>query len=307
MRALIVAGVVVLTSSEAVAQTPRLATPTGNEVNVSVSWYNYTEPDGLSISIHGAKVGGEYTGARSLDTSRHWFVLANVRGIFGHTSYDGWCMPFLIVPNSASPNGYELGLGDASPCSDTGEPDWYVEARGVVGKDFIGRKMAWSPYSGLGFRHLSNGLVDVAGYRTDEYLYLPLGITGHINTGSHGALSFNAEYDLLIHGWQKTRDSELGGGDVPATPTAPPFTIGGFTDVSFAQHAGYALRASAKYQMTRNWSMEPYYIRWHVSDSSVSNETVTFTVNGVTAQEVFGAYEPRNITNEFGVKFGFRF
>ena len=172
---------------------------------------------------------------------------------------------------------------------------------------FIGHAWALSPYTGLGVRHLSNGTTGIAGYRTDDYLYLPFGVTARTRVASHSALSFNLEYDRLIHGWQKTRDSELGGGDVPATPTAPAFTIDGFTDISFAQHGGWALRASAKYQVTRHWSVEPYYIHWNVSASPVNYETATFTVNNVTAQEQFGAYEPLNVTNEFGVKLGLRF
>ena len=211
----------------------------------------------LSISIHGPKLGGEYTGTLSLDKRRHWFAQANVRGTIGNVTYDGWCSPWLITPNSASPNGYELDVGDASPCSESGDKDWYVEGRALVGKDFIGHAWALSPYTGLGVRHLSNGTTGIAGYRTDDYLYLPFGATARTEVASHRVLSFNLEYDRLLHGWQKTRDSELGGGDVPATPTAPAFTIDGFTDISFAQHGGWALRASAKYQVTRHWSVEP--------------------------------------------------
>ena len=50
-----------------------------------------------------------------------------------------------------------------------------------------------------------------------------------------------------------------------------------------------------------------FVLRWNVSDSPVNDETVTFTVNDVTAQEQLGAYEPLNITDEFAVKLGFRF
>ena len=182
-----------------------------------------------------------------------------------------------------------------------------MEARALVGKDFIGHTWGWSPDIGLGVRHLSNGTTGVAGYRTDTYLYLPFRLTAHTKVGSQSALSFNVEYDLLVHGWQKTRDSELGGGDVPATPTAPGFTIDGFSDISFAQHGGWALRAGAKYPVSRHWSVEPSYIRWNVSASPVNYETVAFTVNGVTAQEQLGAYEPVNATNEFVVKLGFHF
>ncbi len=284
-----------------------LATPTGHEVNASVASYTYTEPGAQSISIQGAKVGGEYTATLSLNKRRHWFAQTNVRGTVGNVTYTGWCSPFLITPNAASPNGYELDVGDASPCSETGDKDWYVEARALAGKDLIGQKWAWSPYTGLGLRHLSNGTTGTAGYRTDDYLYVAVGITARTTIASHRTLSFNVEFDPLIHGWQKTRDSELGGGDVPATTTAPAFTIDGFTDISFSQPRGWALRASPKYQMTRHWSVEPYFVQWNVSASPVNYETVTFTVNQVTAHEQLGAYEPTNVTREFGVKLGFRF
>jgi hypothetical protein len=53
--------------------------------------------------------------------------------------------------------------------------------------------------------------------------------------------------------------------------------------------------------------VEPYYVHWNVSASAVNYETATFTVNHVTAHEQRGAYEPLNVTHEFGVKLGFHF
>ena len=285
----------------------RLATPTGHDVNVGVGSYTYVEPDPVDISIHGPKLGGEYTGTASLDRRRHWFVQANVRGTIGNVTYTGWCSPWLIKPNSASPNGYELDVGDRSPCSETGDQDWYLEGRALVGKDLIGHAWALSPYAGLGVRHLSNGTTGTPGFRTDDYLYLPLGATVRTEVASRRVLSVNVEYDRLIRGWQTTRNSALGGGSVPATATAPGFTIDCFTDVSFAQHGGWALRAGATYQVTARWSVEPYYIHWSVGDSPVSYITATFTVNNITAREQLGYYEPWNVTDEFGVKLGLHF
>ena len=313
MKILFLPGVLLaLISSQAFAQPPAaadasLATPTGHEVNASAASYTYIEPGAQSISIHGAKVAGEYTATLSLNERRHWFAQADVRGTIGNVTYTGWCSPFLITPNSSSPNGYELDLGDASPCSETGDKDWYLEGRALAGKDFIGQRWALSPYTGLGLRHLSNGTNGTGGYRTDNYLYLPVGITARTKVASHSALSFNLEFDPLLHGWQKTRDSQLGGGDVRATPTAPAFTIEGFTDISFSQAGGRALRAGAKYQVNERWSVEPYYVHWNVDASPVNYETATFTVTHVTAHEQLGAYEPLNVTNEFGVKLGFHF
>ncbi len=284
-----------------------LATPAGHEVNVGVAGYKYVEPGDTSISIHGPKIGGGYTGTMSLHSGRHWFLQADAQGRFGRTTYDGWCSPFLITPDRTSPNSYALDIGGPSRCSESGDKDWYAEGRALVGKDFIGRKWGWSPDIGVGIRHLSNGTTGVAGYRTDDYLYLPVGMTARTIVASHHALSLNLEYDYLLHGWQRTHDSQLGGGDVPATPIAPALTIQGFSDISLDQHPGWALRAGAKYQMTRHWSVEPGYIHWKVSASPVNYETATFTVNSITVRQQFGAYEPLNTTDEFVLKLGFRF
>jgi hypothetical protein len=309
VKTLLAAGVLVLVSCPAFAQTPEtsLSTPTGHEINVSFGGYKYTEPGDQSISIHGLKLGGEYTGTLSLGKRRLWYAKFDGWGTLGTTTYDGWCSPFMIDPDNTSPNGYTLDVGDASPCSENGDQDWYVEGRGLFGRDFAGPVWALSPETGLGLRHLSNGTTGVAGYRTDNYLYIPFGLTARTRVASHNLLSFNVEYDRLLHGWQTTRDSQLGGGEIPATPIAPPFTIDGFTDISFSQQSGWALRASMKYQLTRHWSVEPSYIHWNVSASPVNYETATFTVNNITAQEQLGAYEPLNATNEFRVKLGFHF
>jgi hypothetical protein len=56
-RSMALAGLMTLTSSIALAQTPPpaspLATRLGHELNVSVQHYNYTEPPPVDISIHG--------------------------------------------------------------------------------------------------------------------------------------------------------------------------------------------------------------------------------------------------------------
>ena len=322
MKTFVVTGVIALIASQAFAQAPDsispstgstatveadLATPTGHEVSAGVASYTYREPGAQAISIHGAKFIADYAGTLSLNRERHWFAQANLRSTVGNTTYNGWCSPFVITPDDASPNGYALDTGASSPCNETGDKDGYLEARGLAGKDLIGERWAWSPYTGAGFRHLSNGTTGTPGYRTDDYLYLPLGVTSRTNVPSRGALSLNLEFDVLIHGWQHTHDSALGGGEVPATPIAPAFTVDGFSDISFSQSRGWALRASAKYPVTRHWSAEPYYVRWRVGSSPVNYETATFTVNDVTAQEQLGAYEPVNVTSEFGVRLAFHF
>ena len=308
MKTVLLMSGVMLTASLAFAQGPEsLATPSGSEVSAGVASYTYREPGDQAISIHGVKFVADYTGTLALSRARRWFLQVEGRGTFGSATYDGWCSPFLITPNGSSPNGYELDIGDPSTCSETGDQDWYVEGRGLVGKDLIGDAWAWSPYSGVGLRHLSNGTTGVSGYRTDNYLYVPLGLTGRTSVASNRPLSLTIEFDAMLHGWQTTRDSLLGGGDVPATPTAPAFTIDGFTDVSFSQPGGWAARASAAFPLTGRLSLEPYYVRWEVRSSPVNYETATFTVHNITAHEQMGAYEPFNTTNEFGLRLGVRF
>ena len=124
MKNLLLAGLLALIPFQAFAQTPDLATPAGHELNVIVGTYTYSEPGDQSISIHGPKFGGEYTGTLPMSRQRLLFLQSDVRGTIGNTTYDGWCSPWQITPNNASPNGYQLDLGDASPCSESGESDW---------------------------------------------------------------------------------------------------------------------------------------------------------------------------------------
>ena len=284
-----------------------LTTPIQQQIGVSLSSYTYREPGDLSISIHGPKLGVSYTNTRALGARGHWFAQADARSAFGLATYDGWCSPFLIQPEASSPNGYVLGVGAASACSETGDQDWHVEGRGLVGRDLVGESWGIAPFSGVGVRHLSNGTTGTAGYRTDDYLYVPIGLTARTHAGSRGAMSVTVEYDRLIRGWQKTRDSALGSGDLPATLIAPAFSIDGFTDIAFTQSSGWAVRTSMKYQPAGHWSLEPYYLRWSVDASPISDETATFTVNRITVREQLGAYEPFNVTNEFGIRLGIGF
>lgn len=307
------AALMTLTSSVAFAQAGTeakrdvLATRTGHALSISVQHYNYTEPDPVDISIHGTKFGGEYTGTFVLSGRRHWYGQFDVRGTGTKARYDGYCRPWQIAPSSTSANGYRLTLGARSPCSETGDSDWYVDGRALTGKDFIGRSWAISPFTGVGFRHLSNGVTGNANYRSQEYLYVPVGATVRTTAIAGRVLGVAVEFDYLLRGWNTTRNSLLGGGTVPATPTTPAFTISDFTDLSFDQRNGWAFRASASYQVSRQWSIEPYYVRWGVDDSSVNDGSVAYAVNGITARQTLSYLEPRNFTHEFGVKIGLRF
>lgn len=307
------AGLMALISSAAFAQsqpstTARpLATRTGHELNLSLQHYDYTEPPPVDISIHGPKFGAEYTGTFQLSERRQWFAQLNVRGTGATADYDGNCRPWQITPDNTSANGYRLGLGTKFPCSEDGDADWYVDGRARLVKDFTGNTWAVSPFAGVGGRHLSNGVTGNWNYRTQEYLYVPLGATVRTTAIANRVLGLTVEYDHLLRGWNTTRNSLLRGGTVPATDTAPSFVIGNFTDLSFKQRRGLAWRASASYAVSRSWSIEPYYVRWRVKDSTINSGSVAYTVNGITARRTLDYLEPLNVTNEAGVKVALRF
>src|SRR4029078_10394760 len=77
------------TPSPGTAEVNALATPTGHEVNFAVGAYKYVEPGDTSISIHGPKFGGGYTGTLSLSPGQHWFLQTDARRLFRKATYDG--------------------------------------------------------------------------------------------------------------------------------------------------------------------------------------------------------------------------
>jgi hypothetical protein len=318
VKRLVLSSVIVVSSSAAFAQTPAtppppapanpLGTRAGHELTVSVQQYEYVEPLEIDVRMHGLKFGLEYTGTFSVGAARRWFVQLNARATGFMVDYDGSCRPWQIVPSQASPNGYRLTVGSPSPCAEDNDPDGYGDARALVGRDFGGRE-SWgiSPFAGVGFRHLSNGTTGNFNYRTQEYLYVPLGVTARTRVRATHTIGFTIEYDRLIRGWNKTRNSLFGAGTVPATETTPELILSDFSDLTFKQTDGWALRASAAYDLTPRWSIEPYYVRWQVDDSPLNAGSIAFTVNGITARQSLNYLEPHNFTNEFGVKVGFRF
>jgi hypothetical protein len=188
-----------------------------------------------------------------------------------------------------------------------GNADWYVEGRALMGKDVTVAPGPISPFTGAASAISQMARPAISNYRTQGYLYVPLGAPCAQPRPQAACWVSPVEYDHLLRGWNTTRDSLLGGGIVPATSTTPQFSIGDFTDHSFKQDRGWALRASASYPLSRSWSIEPYYVRWRVSDSSVSAGSVALTVNAITVRQTLNAYEPRNVTKEFGMKIGWHF
>ena len=169
--------------------------------------------------------------------------------------------------------------------SANGDPDWYLEARGLFGKDWVINEAVISPYTGLGYRYLFNdgrGLTSTgySGYRRESnYLYLPIGMIHRIALNGQARLESTLEYDYLLAGTQNTSLSDVGAG---------------YSDVTNNQSSGYGLKFSVMYLKSK-WAIGPYAHYWNIGQS----DTAIIYQNGSPA---FIGVEPQNNTMEFGLR-----
>jgi hypothetical protein len=250
------------------AELSSLLTQTGNSISLSLSSYQYQEP-GI-MSLKGSKIGLDILGTQQIG-ERGLFIRGGLRYAFGTVDYNS------------------NGSGNA-----TGEPDWYIEARGLVGKDWGVKGMVLSTYTGLGYRFLFNdgrGITSAGGQyyfgyrRASNYFYLPMGIIHRCVLNNHARLVNTLEYDHLLAGRQISRLSDGGQGDGDATNT---------------QTRGYGLKLSIMYEKD-NLAIGPYMSYWNISQSdvvpSIQNGSQVYK-NGLP----MGWVEPNNNTLEFGFK-----
>jgi hypothetical protein len=239
------------------AESPALNTQTGKEIGLSLSYYQYQEPGVMSLT--GMKMGLDLRATKALQNEQ--FIRGELRYAFGTVDY-----------NSNS-------TGSAN-----GEPDLYVEIRGLAGRDWQANAAVFSPYTGLGYRFLfddSRGIstTGAAGYRRESnYLYLPIGIIHRMGIKGQARLESTLEYDHLLLGMQTSRLSDTGLG---------------YSDVTNRQNSGYGFKLSVMYQKN-NWAIGPYAQYWNIGQS----DTAIFYKNGIPAI----GWEPQNNTVEFGLR-----
>lgn len=212
------------------------------------------------MSSKGGKLGLELRASKVLQNET--FIRGDLRYAFGTVDYNS------------------NGTGSAS-----GVPDWYIEARGLVGKDWVINDAVLSPYIGLGYRYLSNdarGITSTgaAGYRRESiYFYLPIGVIHRNSLNDQARLASTLEYDHLLTGKQNSRLSDAGLG---------------YSDVTNNQTSGYGLKLSVIYERD-DWALGPYFYYWNIDQSDMS----LLYQNGVP---VGIGWEPKNDTVEFGLK-----
>lgn len=249
-------------TTSARAESTSLKTQAGKDIGLSLSSYQYQEP-GI-MSLKGVKMGLDLHTVKVLQNDQ--FIRGDLRYAFGTVDYNS------------------NGTGSAS-----GEPDWYIEARGLVGKDWAIKGAELAAYTGAGYRYLfndgrgitsANGIYYFGYRRESNYFYLPIGIIHRRALDDQARLESTVEYDQLLFGKQLSRLSDGGTGD---------------GDVTNNQNSGYGFRLSVTYQKS-NWAIGPYAYYWNIGQSDIVPEIQ----NGVPTGR--GLAEPKNNTIEFGFK-----
>lgn len=267
ITALLITTISLATPNITHAETPDLSTKTNNEIGFSLSAYRYQEPE--LMSLKGVKIGADLRTTKALQKEQ--FIRGELRYAFGIADYNS------------------NGTGSSS-----GEPDLYIEARGLAGNDWAYNDDVIAAYAGLGYRYLFNDGRGISctvsqcywGYRRESnYFYLPVGVIYRGTLNDQARLVSTLEYDHLLLGKQISRLSDGGQGDSDATNT---------------QNKGYGLRLNIMYEKD-NWSAGPYLNYWSIEQSDI----VPSIKNGVQVYKnsvPMGWAEPKNNTVEFGVR-----
>ena len=183
---------VLLTANMAFAQSDDLLTQSETTLGVALNSYKYDEPS--YMSLRAAMASFELSRTQSLgsqwpSTDQNWFVRGDLK--------------------------YALGKADYSSVASgrlNNTPNWYMEARALVGKDFDMGNYVLAPYVGLGYRYLYNDLRTNdarQGYRRDStYHFLPLGVTHTMKLPNRSNVLTTVEYLHLIKGVQKASLSD---------------------------------------------------------------------------------------------------
>ncbi|MBR2082847.1 MAG: hypothetical protein IJ876_07605 [Elusimicrobiaceae bacterium] len=185
--------------------------------------------------------------------------------------------------------------GTVEPASAGGLKDYYFEAALKLGRVYqLSQSFGLWPYLGIGWRQLRNHLEDMGegGYqRTSTYIYLPIGTDLKYTLNDRVTLSVNGQFDILLHGNQYSRMTDL-----------EMF----MDDASNRQSQGYGIRASAKASVDLGKIgvfMEPFWRYWHIQNSSVE----TFYYDRDPSNPGLDLWEPFNTTHEYGIRAGIMF
>lgn len=246
--------------SSATAPRTALGTQASIDVGGQVSGYHYHEPT-LGVKINGPQFG--LTAAITHLLGQNWFARLDTRFAGGPVHYTG--------------------------SGESDDPNLIAEVRATAGRDFTIGRFGVSPYLGLGYRHVNNDArgqttTGASGYRRgSHYLFVPVGAETRTILSNGHKLSFLAEIDPLLQGWQTSKFSDVSS-DYP--------------DITNNQRFGIGLRTHLMYGI-RAWSFGPYFNYWGINKSTTDcASTNVYVVCGT---------EPTNHTIEYGLQFRYSF
>lgn len=231
------------------AQPSGLETRSGNSLGVLLSSYKYDEPTYMTLKAQkvGLDISSTYAFGSQWPNPEHgWFVRGEFQALNG-------------------PADYQSALSG----SIQNTPNRSVEARALLGKDLFVSGGVWSPYVGLGYRHLSS---DIGYSRQSHYTALPIGVTYKTRLDGQAQLHTNVEYMHLLQGVQKVALTN--------------------ENVSLTQRKGYGLRLSVM-RRAEQWSFGPTLTYWNIGQSEVGG--------------TLPVMEPKNSTLELGFKGAYHF
>lgn len=249
------------------------------DVGAEAFYYRYQEPDAVDVKIRGPMYGYYANYAYRPSSTIFNNLLTNV---------------YFLQGRYATSRDLEYsGSGIIK-----GKHDDAMEFRGLIGKDYDIDNALVTPYFGFGYRYLldrGNGQIsssDNWGYdRKSHYYYLPMGAYAAFDMPNNWETDFNAEYDILLQGMQK---SFLSDGNQ--------FFGSNYPDLVNHQDHGFGVRASVKFLKRGcvvDFYVEPYVRFWNIEQSKEE----TILLDGTMQSLV----EPKNNTTEVGSKFGIQF
>ncbi len=216
---------------------------------------------------------------------------------YGHVNYSG---------GSNDTGGIIQNPGNVPIIPDkfNGIPNYLLEARVLIGKDFNLKTIELTPYFGFGYRYYFNAFYDdkPLGYNSKtQYAYIPVGFDIMTPLNKEWAMDANLEYDFLIQG----NVTNFIGNVRYSDPFLGNYSVGNVTNV---QNSGYGIRGSVKF--IKEWQrfkiiLEPYFRYWHINQSKVAGSD-PFNFEG-TEYYLPNIYVPQNSSTEIGAKLGLEF
>ncbi len=233
------------------------------KMGIELSNITYKEPDYMEESGNMLGIIGSYI--------YHNDVMLGIEGVFKYGQVD-----------------YEGRLQNGTSFSTNNIDDYIVEIRSLGGYDFEVSATIITPYVGLGYRYLFDGMGAVYEYgydRESTYLYSPIGIVTSTTLQNGWSLGVTLEYDIFWKGVQKSHMSDLNYG---------------YNDIKQDQDSGYGVRGSIKFQKAQ-FLIEPFVKYWSIDDSDVS----TLLLHGYPTGKRY--FEPKNNSTEIGLKISWQF